>query len=142
MCNFILKAELADEEVLELVEIEIRELLENYGFDSENSPVIKGSALLALKGDSSKYGTPSVQALLDALDDYLPTPQRDYTSPFILPIDNIFNVPGRGTVVVGTVKRGIIKKGVEADLIGFDQSIKTVVTDVQVKFSFNFYFIK
>lgn len=131
------KADLADEEVLELVELEVRELLEGYGFDGDKSPVIKGSALLALKGDSSKYGTPSIQALLDALDNFIPTPKRDYNSPFILPIDNVFNVPGRGTVVVGTIKRGVIKKGSEADLIGFDQTIKTFVTDVQVKFFFN-----
>lgn len=98
----------------------------------KNSPVIRGSALLALKGDTSKYGTPSVQYLLDAIDSYFSPPKRDYTSPFILPCDNTFNVPGRGTVVVGTVKRGIVKKGMEAELIGFDERIKTVVTDVQV----------
>ena len=95
--------------------------------------MIRGSALLALNGDTSKYGTTSIKALLDALDSYIKTPERDLESPFLLPIDNAFNVPGRGTVVVGTIKRGTIKKGSETDLIGFDEQLKTVVTDVQVK---------
>ncbi|XP_014208973.1 uncharacterized protein LOC106639732 [Copidosoma floridanum] len=129
---FINKADLADEEVLDLVELEVRELLDNYGFDSENSPVIKGSALLALNEDTSKYGTPSIQALLDTLDNYISPPERDYKSPFVLPIDNAFTVPGRGTVVVGTVKRGILKKGADAELLGFDEKSKTVVSDVQI----------
>ncbi|OXU27922.1 hypothetical protein TSAR_007581 [Trichomalopsis sarcophagae] len=129
---YINKADLVDEEVLDLVDLEIRELLDDFGFDSENSPVIRGSALLSLKGDTSNYGTPSVQNLLDAMDSYFSPPKRDYTSPFILPCDNLFNVPGRGTVVVGTVKRGIIKKGAEAELIGFDERIKTVLSDVQI----------
>ncbi|XP_014227728.1 uncharacterized protein LOC106653025 [Trichogramma pretiosum] len=129
---FINKADLADEEMLDLVELEVRELLDHFGFDCENTPVVRGSALLALKGDTSKFGTPSVQELLDAMDKHFTPPQRDFKSPFILPIDNFFNVPGRGTVVVGTVKQGIIKKGTEAELIGFGERIKTNVTDVQI----------
>ncbi|KAJ8678563.1 hypothetical protein QAD02_014350 [Eretmocerus hayati] len=129
---YINKADLADDEVLELVEIEVRELLDYYGFDGANSPVIRGSALLALQGDTSKYGVPSIQALLDALDHSVHVPERDFTSPFILPIDSVFTVPGRGTVAVGTVQRGIIKKGLDADLIGYDERIKTVISDIQI----------
>lgn len=103
-----------------------------YGFDGLKSPLIYGSALLALKGDTSKYGVPSVKLLLDALDNYVPTPERDYTSPFILPVDNVFTVPGRGTVCVGTLKQGIIKKNMGADLLGFDEKIETNISDMQV----------
>lgn len=126
------QADLADQEVLDLVELEIRELLDTYGFDCENSPIIRGSALLALQGDSSEYGTQSIQSLLDAMDNYFVLPERDYKSPFILPVDNVFNVSGRGTVTVGTIKRGVIKKGMEAELIGFDERIKTTISDIQV----------
>ena len=129
---FINKADLADEEMLELVEIEMRELLSDYGFDGMNTPVVYGSALLALRGDESKYGVPSVKKLLDTVDEYIPTPERDLTSPFWLPVDNAFTVPGRGTVVVGTIKKGKVNKGDEAELMGHGSSKKTVVTDVQV----------
>lgn len=77
-------------------------------------------------------GSQSIQRLMDAVDTYIPSPQRDLTSPFLLPIDNAFSVPGRGTVVVGTLSRGILKKNTEADMLGFDQNLKTVVVDVQV----------
>lgn len=94
--------------------------------------MIYGSALLALNGDTSPLGVPSLQSLLDALDSYIPTPKRDYTSPFILPIDNVFTIPGRGTVVVGTIKQGVIKRLVGADLLGFDEKIRTTIADIQV----------
>ena len=116
--------------------MEVRELLEKFGFDCENTPFVKGSALLALNGDTSKYGTPSIQSLLDEMDKHFLPPERDLKSPFILPIDNVFSVPGRGTVVVGTIKQGIIKKGAEADLIGFGEKLKTIISDIQVSFSF------
>lgn len=103
-----------------------------YGFDGLKAPVIYGSALLALNGDTSPLGVPSLQSLLDALDSYIPTPKRDYTSPFILPIDNVFTIPGRGTVVVGTIKQGVIKRLVGADLLGFDEKIRTTIADIQV----------
>ncbi|XP_015598664.1 uncharacterized protein LOC107269390 isoform X2 [Cephus cinctus] len=125
-------ADVADQEVLELVEIETRELLCDFGFDGINIPVIYGSALLALRGDTSEYGVPSVKKLLDAIDTYIPTPTRDYTSPFLLPIDNAFSVPGRGTVVVGTIKRGIVKKNMDANLLGFDESINTTISDIHI----------
>ncbi|XP_043475773.1 elongation factor Tu-like [Leptopilina heterotoma] len=129
---YVNKADVSDDEMMDLVEIEVRELLSNYGFDSDNTPFIRGSALLALKGDTSEYGVPSVKNLLNAMDDYLPNPTRDYTSPFVLPVDNFFNVPGRGTVVVGTIKQGIMQKNMHCHLLGFDEKIKTSVADIQV----------
>lgn len=97
---YINKADQADSEVLELVEIEMRELLCDFGFDGDNCPIIVGSALLALQGNESEMGEPSIRKLLQAIDDYVPTPVRDTKSPFLLPIDNAFTVPGRGTVLV------------------------------------------
>lgn len=91
-----------------------------------------GSALLALNGDTSELGEPSIRKLLDAIDEYIPTPTRDLTSPFMLPIDNAFTVPGRGTVVTGTLKRGIAVKKADAELLGFNQQIKTSLSDIQV----------
>lgn len=88
--------------------------------------------MLALQGDQSKYGIPSIKSLLDSIDSYFPEPERDYTSPFIVPIDNSFNVPGRGTVVVGTIKKGTVKKGDAAELIGYDEIIKTNIAGIQV----------
>ena len=122
-----------DEELLDLVEIEVRELLSNFGFDGFATPVVRGSALLALKGNEDEFGVPSIKRLLDAVDEHIPTPTRDYDSPFLLPIDNAFNVPGRGSVIVGTLKRGIIRKNVAADLLGFNQESKTTVSDIQAR---------
>ncbi|XP_011313300.1 elongation factor Tu, mitochondrial-like [Fopius arisanus] len=127
---FINKADLVDDELLDLVEIEIRELLTNIGFDGCASPVVRGSALAALNGES--HGVQSVKRLMDAVDNYVPTPIRDYQSPFLLPIDNVFNVPGRGTVVVGTLKRGIMRKNDGADLLGFNNDTKTSISDIQI----------
>nr|CAI5864519.1 unnamed protein product [Callosobruchus analis] len=134
---YINKADVVDQEVfllevLDLVEIEIRELLEDFGFDGSNAPVICGSALKALKGEASDLGEKSIQQLLDTLDSYIPEPKRDLASPFMVPIDNAFTVPGRGTVVVGTISRGVMKKNAEAELLGFDLDIKTSLSDIQV----------
>jgi elongation factor Tu len=129
---YINKADLVDQEVLELVELEIRELLSDFGFDGAEAPVIFGSALLAMNGDKSQIGELSIQKLLNALDTYIPNPSRNITSPFMLPIDNAFTVPGRGTVVTGTIKEGTLKKNDEADLLGFDEQIKTTLSVVQV----------
>ncbi|XP_046744546.1 elongation factor Tu, mitochondrial-like [Diprion similis] len=129
---FINKADIADMEMVELVEIETRELLTEIGFDGINSPVVYGSALLAIQGDMSDLGVPSVRKLLDTLDSYITTPTRDYKSPFILPIDNAFTVPGRGTVIVGTLKQGTLKKNANASLLGFDEQIPTTVGDMQI----------
>jgi elongation factor Tu len=129
---FVNKADQADKEVLELVEIEIRELLCDYGFDGDNSPIICGSALKALQGDESEIGEQSIIKLLDAIDNHIPTPSRDFTGPLLMPIDNFFTVPGRGSVVVGTIKRGTMTKNAEIELLGFDQKIKSTVSDIQV----------
>ncbi|XP_054012968.1 elongation factor Tu-like [Hylaeus anthracinus] len=129
---YINKVDLADSEISELVELEVRELLDLYGLNGVQSPVICGSALLALNGDQSNLGVPSIKLLLDALDNYIPTPVRNYEAPFVLPIDNFFSVPGRGTVVVGTLKQGIIKKNMEADLLGFNAKFRTFFADIQI----------
>ncbi|XP_055687445.1 elongation factor Tu [Lutzomyia longipalpis] len=129
---FINKADKADREMLDLVELEMRELLTDFGFDGDACPVICGSATAALKGDTSEIGEDSIRQLLDAVDAYIPTPTRDLTSPFLLPIDNAFTVPGRGTVVVGTIKRGIMTKNDDAELLGFDEKSKTTLGDIQI----------
>lgn len=129
---FINKADLTDHESLELVELEIRELLCDFGFDGNHCPVICGSALLALQGDKSNYGESSIIQLISSVDDYIPTPIRDITSPVLMPIDNAFTVPGRGTIVVGTIKKGKINRNNEVSLLGFDQNIKTSVGDIQI----------
>lgn len=128
---FINKADLVDDEVLDLVEIEIRELLCDFGFD-DDSPIIRGSAFKALNGDESPIGEQSIRQLLEAIDTFIPTPQRDIKSPILMPIDNFFTVPGRGSVVVGTIKRGTMTKNDEIELLGFDQEIKSTISDVQV----------
>lgn len=107
---FINKADLVDNEMLELVELEALELLEKHGYDPENTPIIRGSARLALEGDTSEYGEQSILKLISTLDNYVDLPKRDLESPFLMPIDNFLTVKGRGTVVVGTVKQGVIKK--------------------------------
>lgn len=110
----------------------MRELLSDFGFDGDRAPVVCGSALLALNGDSSEYGDKCIYKLLDALDEHIPNPERDYVSPFMIPIDNTFLVPGRGTVVVGTIQRGTVKKNDTAELLGFNQQMKTSVSNIQV----------
>ncbi|KAJ6641706.1 Elongation factor Tu, mitochondrial [Pseudolycoriella hygida] len=129
---FINKADKSDNECLELVELELRELLCDFGFDGVNCPVIVGSAMLAMKDDTSDIGEPSIHRLLKALDEYVDVPQRDFTSPFLMPIDNAFTVPGRGTIVIGTVKRGTLHKNDRVALLGFDQKRNSTVGDIQV----------
>lgn len=118
--------------MLELVELEIRELLEDFGLDGSDAPVICGSALDAHNGKDTEFGEKSIHKLLKILDSYIPEPERDLKSPFLVPIDNAFLVPGRGTVVTGTVTKGIIKKSSQAELLGFDMNLKTVISDIQV----------
>lgn len=129
---YINKADQADSEMLELVEIELRELLCDYGFDGNECPIICGSALKALQGDTSEIGEQSIDKLLEAIDKSIPTPERDFKSPLLMPIDNFFTVPGRGSVIVGTIKRGTMKKNDEIELLGFDQQIKSTVSDIQI----------
>jgi elongation factor Tu len=129
---YINKADIADAEMLDLVEIEIRELLDSFGFDGTNSPLIRGSALKALQGDESEIGEKSIVKLLDAIDSHIPTPQRDIKSPLVMPIDNFFTVPGRGSVVVGTIEKGTMTKNDEVELLGFDVHLKSTINDIQV----------
>lgn len=129
---YINKADKSDQESLELVELEMRELLCDFGFDGVNCPMICGSAMLALNDNQSDIGEPSIHRLLNSMDEYFDIPQRDFTSPFLMPIDNAFTVPGRGTIVIGTIKRGILSKNDEVSLLGFDQNIKSTIGDIQV----------
>ena len=129
---FINKADMVDEEMLELVEIEIRELLEEFGFDSENTPVVVGSALEALNGRESKYGTNSIIKLTDTIDKYIEIPKRDYDAPAVMPVENSVSIPGRGTVIIGTVQKGTIKKGDTLQLLGYGRDIKTVASDMEI----------
>ena len=121
-----------DDELLELVEMEIRELLSDYDFPGDDTPMVMGSALKALEGDESDIGVPSVKKLLDVLDDYIPQPERDIDQAFLLPIEDVFSISGRGTVVTGRVERGIVKVGEELEIIGIKDTQKTVCTGVEM----------
>jgi elongation factor Tu len=122
----------ADQELLDLVELEIRELLAKYQFPGDDTPIIRGSALKALEGDPSPLGTPSIQALLDACDAFIPEPVRALDKPFLMPVEDVFTISGRGTVTTGRVERGIVKVGEEVEIIGFRPTQKTVVTGVEM----------
>jgi elongation factor Tu len=121
-----------DPELLELVEMEVRELLSKYDFPGDDIPIIKGSALKAMNGDTDEQGEGSVFALADALDSYIPTPERIVDKPFLLPIEDVFTISGRGTVVTGRVERGIIKVGEEIEIVGIRPTQKTVCTGVEM----------
>ncbi len=121
-----------DEELLELVEMEIRELLDIYEFSGDDTPIIIGSALKALEGDESDIGTPSVQKLVETLDSYIPDPERDIEKPFLMPIEDVFSISGRGTVVTGRVERGIIKVSEEIEIVGIKDTEKTTCTGVEM----------
>ena len=121
-----------DEELLELVEMEVRELLSKYEFPGDDIPIIKGSALKALEGDAGDLGEASIMRLADALDAYIPTPERVVDKPFLLPIEDVFSISGRGTVVTGRVERGIVKVGEEIEIIGIKPTVKTICTGVEM----------
>jgi elongation factor Tu len=121
-----------DEELLELVEMEVRELLSKYEFPGDDIPIIKGSALLALNGDQSEMGEPSVMRLADALDSYIPDPLRAIDGPFLMPIEDVFSISGRGTVVTGRVERGVVKVGEEIEVVGIRDTLKTTCTGVEM----------
>jgi elongation factor Tu len=121
-----------DEELLELVEMEIRELLDSYEFPGDDTPVITGSALKALEGDSSDIGTPSIDKLIEALDSYIPTPERAIDGDFIMPIEDVFSISGRGTVVTGRIERGVINVGDEIEIVGIKDTTKTTCTGVEM----------
>ena len=121
-----------DEELLELVEMEVRELLDLYEFPGDDTPIIKGSALKALEGDTGPLGMPSVQELVETLDSYIPQPERAVDLPFLLPIEDVFSISGRGTVVTGRVERGIVNVGDEIEIIGIKETTKTTCTGVEM----------
>ena len=130
---FMNKADMVDdEELLELVEMEIRELLDQYEFPGDDTPIIIGSALKALEGDQSDIGAPAVQKLVETLDAYIPEPERDVEKPFLMPIEDVFSISGRGTVVTGRIERGIVKVGEEIEIVGVKDTEKTTCTGVEM----------
>jgi elongation factor Tu len=127
------KADMVDDaELLELVEMEVRELLSKYSFPGDDTPIVIGSALKALEGDQSDIGEPSIYKLADALDTYIPEPVRAVDGPFLMPVEDVFSISGRGTVVTGRVERGIVKVGEEIEIVGLRPTIKTVCTGVEM----------
>jgi len=121
-----------DEELLELVEMEIRELLSKYDFPGDDVPIVKGSALKALEGDQSEIGEPAIVKLAEALDTYIPTPERAIDGAFLMPIEDVFSISGRGTVVTGRVERGVVKVGEEIEIVGIRATTKTTCTGVEM----------
>jgi len=130
---FMNKADMVDDkELLELVEMEIRELLSKYDFPGDDTPVIVGSAKLALEGDQSEYGEPAIFRLADALDSYIPMPERAIDGTFLMPVEDVFSISGRGTVVTGRIERGIVKVGDEIEIVGIKPTLKTTCTGVEM----------
>ena len=130
---FMNKCDMVDDaELLELVEMEVRELLSKYDFPGDDVPIVKGSALKALEGDKGEQGEQAIMALADALDSYIPTPQRAVDGTFLMPIEDVFSISGRGTVVTGRVERGIVKVGDEIEIVGIKPTMKTTCTGVEM----------
>ena len=130
---FLNKADMVDDaELIELVEMEIRELLNQYEFPGDDTPIIVGSALKALEGDTSEIGVPSVVKLVEALDSYIPEPERAIDGKFLMPIEDVFSISGRGTVVTGRVERGIIKVGEAVEIVGIKDTVQTTCTGVEM----------
>lgn len=121
-----------DPDMLELVEEEIKELLKKYEFDPEKCPIIRGSALKALEGDTSEYGEPSIEKLIAALDEYIPDPVRDLDKPFLMPVEDVFSIKGRGTVVTGRIDQGVVNVNDEIEIVGIRDTNKSVVTGVEM----------
>ena len=130
---FLNKADMVDDkELLELVEMEVRELLSKYDFPGDDTPIIAGSARLALEGDQSEIGVPAIIKLVDALDTWIPEPERAIDKPFLMPVEDVFSISGRGTVVTGRIERGVIKVGEEIEIVGIRPTQKTTVTGVEM----------
>jgi len=130
---YLNKADMVDDpEMIDMVEEELRDLLKKYDFPGDDIPIIRGSALKALEGDAGELGFESIQKLLDALDSYIPEPAREVDKPFIMPIESVFSISGRGTVATGRIERGKVVVGDEVEVIGFGKNIKTVVTGVEM----------
>jgi len=130
---YLNKVDLVDDpEMVDMVEEEIRDLLKKYDFPGDDIPVIRGSALKALEGDTSEIGEPSIQRLMDAVDEYIPEPKRETDKPFLMPVEAVFSISGRGTVATGRVETGTVKVGEDVEVIGFGETLKTVVTGVEM----------
>ena len=130
---FLNKADMVDdEELTELVEMEVRELLDAYKFPGDDTPIIIGSALKALEGDDSEIGAPAIQKLVETLDEYIPEPERAIDQPFLMPIEDVFSISGRGTVVTGRIGRGIVKVGDEIEIVGIKDTTTTTCTGVEM----------
>jgi elongation factor Tu len=130
---YLNKADMVDDaELLELVEMEVRDLLNQYGFPGDDTPIVVGSALKGLEGDKGELGEESVYKLMEAMDDYIPQPQRDVDQPFLMPIEDVFSISGRGTVVTGRVERGRVKVGDEVEIVGIRATSKTTCTGVEM----------
>jgi elongation factor Tu len=128
-CDMINKG---DEELLDLVEMELRELLSKYKYDGDNTPIIRGAALKALEGEDSEYGLKSIQKLMEACDSFIPEPKREIDKPFLMPVEDVFTITGRGTVVTGRIERGIVKVGDEIEVVGLGDTRKTTCTGVEM----------
>jgi len=130
---YLNKADMLDDpELLELVEMEVRDLLNTYEFPGDDTPIITGSALKALEGDTSEIGEPSILKLIETMDEYIPIPERPVDQPFLLPIEDVFSISGRGTVVTGRIERGIVKVGEDVEIIGLKETQKTICTGVEM----------
>jgi elongation factor Tu len=130
---FLNKADMVDDkELLELVEMEVRDLLNKYNFPGDDTPIVVGSALKALEGDQGELGVPAIKKLVEAMDSYIPEPQRDIDKPFLLPIEDVFSISGRGTVVTGRIERGIVKVGEELEIVGLKDTQATICTGVEM----------
>jgi elongation factor Tu len=130
---FLNKADMVDDkELLELVEMEVRDLLSSYKFPGDTTPIVIGSALKALEGDTSEIGVPAIYKLVQSMDEYFPQPERQIDKPFLLPIEDVFSIAGRGTVVTGRVERGIIKVGEDVEIVGLKPTVKTTCTGVEM----------
>jgi len=130
---FMNKVDMVDDaELLDLVEMEVRDLLNKYKFPGDDTPIVRGSAKLALEGDAGELGEPAIMKLMDVLDSYIPQPERAIDKPFLLPVEDVFTISGRGTVVTGRVERGIVKVGEEIEIVGFTDTKKTIVTGVEM----------
>jgi len=130
---YLNKADMVDDkELLELVEMEVRDLLSQYQFPGDKTPIVVGSALKALEGDASDIGVPSIMKLVEVMDDYIPIPERPIDQPFLLPIEDVFSISGRGTVVTGRIERGIVKVGEELEIVGLKPTLKTTCTGVEM----------
>ncbi len=134
---YLNKADMVDDkELLDLVEMEVRDLLTKYGFPGDKTPIVVGSALKAMEGDTSDIGVPSIYKLVETMDSYIPVPERALDKPFLMPIEDVFSISGRGTVVTGRVERGIVKVGEELEIIGLKPTTKTICTALKCSVRF------